>query len=136
MGSGISLRDLVLLTGLVRIRGPVSRSGPHLCLEPDLRVAGRANAWCVLDYDVAGDEGQPCERKETSSATGKIIFDVVPSAWSRLQDAAYGEILRIFDLVCGRDERPNGQKCLWTCYASTVRLRELESREETSLAFV
>src|SRR5829696_2798781 len=78
------------------------------CLQPHLRIAGHADAWWrACNYDVArgeghalGEEGYQFPDREDHLLSRPVLHDLA------VQDAAYGEILGVFDLVCGRDERP------------------------------
>src|SRR5215217_9320859 len=73
------------------------------CLQPHLRVAGRADArWRARDYDVAGDEGHTLREegdelgdREDHLRRRPVLHDLA------VQDAAYREVLRICDLICG-----------------------------------
>src|SRR5215203_881314 len=78
------------------------------CLQPHLRIAGHADAWWrACNYDVARDEGHALGEegyqfgdREDHLLSRPVLHDLA------VQDAAYGEVLGVFDLVCGRDERP------------------------------
>src|SRR5215204_4525247 len=99
------------------------------CLQPHLRVAGRADAWWgACDYDIAGDEGHALGEegdelgdREDHLRCRPILHDLA------VQDAAYGEILRVFDLVCGRDEGSYWAEGVYGLAARPLSaLRELE----------
>src|SRR5215218_9642003 len=79
------------------------------CLQPHLRVAGRADAWWgACDYDIAGDEGHALGEegdelgdREDHLRCRTVLHDLA------VEDAPDRKVLRVFDLVTGRDVRPH-----------------------------
>src|SRR5215204_5039672 len=77
------------------------------CLQPDLRVAGRAHAWWRARDDhvsghqrhALGEEGDEFGDREDHLRGRPVLHDLA------VQDAAYGQVLRVSYLICGRDER-------------------------------
>src|SRR5215211_3867536 len=99
------------------------------CFQPHLRVAGRADArWRASDYDVAGEEGHALGEegdelgdREDHLRRRPVLHDLT------VQDASDREVLRIFDLVPGRDVRPYGAEGVYRLAARPLSaLRELE----------
>src|SRR5215208_1330497 len=106
---GIFLRDLVLLDGVGQGSEALYLDRDLIsCLQPHLRVAGSADAWWrACDYHIAWDEchtlgekGDELGDREDHLLRRPILHDLA------VQDAAYGEVLGVFDLICSRDDRP------------------------------
>src|SRR5215213_10657300 len=98
-------------------------------LQPDLRVAGRADArGRACDNDVTGDEGHaPGEKGDELGDREDHLRGRPVLHYLAVQDAAYGEVLGIFDLVCGGDERTQGAEGVYGFAAGPLSaLRELE----------